>query len=111
MDLKKTFKPKTHTQKYYLDKFAFYKIGTLLNNSPKTIPIKAWQTKTEEQVIVEGHAETNDYQLAVKESLYNLESKIQILGEQQKLLQEYIKEGYLFAPDLFFSIFRINIIL
>ena len=24
----------------WLDKFAFYKIGTLLNSSPKTIPIK-----------------------------------------------------------------------
>ena len=30
-----------HAQlKLWLDKFAFYKIGTLLNSSPKTIPIK-----------------------------------------------------------------------
>lgn len=28
----------------WLDKFAFYKIGTLLGSSPITDPIKAWQT-------------------------------------------------------------------
>jgi len=34
-----------HGKRKWLDKFAFYKIGTLLSDSPKTIPIKAWQTK------------------------------------------------------------------
>lgn len=43
--LKKIFKPNSHTQKYFMDKFAFLEIGTLLNNSPKIIPIKAWKSK------------------------------------------------------------------
>lgn len=29
----------------WLDKFVFTEIGTLLNNSPKTIPIKMWKSK------------------------------------------------------------------
>lgn len=37
-------KDKMTPKKQWLDKFAFYKIGTLLGSSLITDPIKAWQT-------------------------------------------------------------------
>lgn len=40
-----------HGKRLWLDKFAFYKIGTLLNSSPITDPIKAWQTQIEKREV------------------------------------------------------------
>ena len=44
-------------KKQWLDKFAFYKIGTLLNSSPITNPIKMWKSElvireVEEKLII-----------------------------------------------------------
>ena len=39
--------------KLWLDKFAFIEIGTLLNSSPITDPIKEWQTQIEKREVEE----------------------------------------------------------
>lgn len=69
--------------KIWLDKFAFYKIGTLLNSSPITDPIKAYQTQLEEREI-EGK-----YGLIKK-----IETDIKLLLEDKKETKEKIGELY-----------------